>query len=134
MYKSLYTIFFYTFILVSCQTQEASSDIQAVQSSQPQEIMTNATEAIVSSHELIRGRWVSEKDPDTGFEPWAFFDKEKVYSDGNEEGTPYQLKEDQIIYDSVNGKTITRVIELTASRFVEESEGGFRTVWKKEDR
>jgi hypothetical protein len=46
---------------------------------------------------LILGKWVMPED-DNGFQPWAFYDAEKVYSDGNEQGTEYEVKGDMLIY------------------------------------
>lgn len=129
MSKLFYGSFFCVLLFTACQSHQASSSKVRDSSSEEVAVVTEPT----SPEELILGRWVSEIDPDTGFEPWAFFDKDKVYGDGNEEGTPYEFQEGKLIYHSIHGDTVTRVVELTASRFIEASEGDFRTVWTKAD-
>lgn len=121
-------------LTAACQppTPKPAQEAQAVKVVSSPEATPSTSDSPITLA-LLLGRWVSEKDPDTGFEPWTFFDDQgKVYGDGYEEGTPYRLDGDQIIYESVNGTTTTRVIELSETRFVEESEGGIRTVWTRD--
>ncbi len=50
---------------------------------------------------LIQGKWVQPEQD--GFQPWAAYDADKVYSDGNEQGTEYEVKGDKLIYRVLGG-------------------------------
>ncbi len=50
---------------------------------------------------LILGRWVLPESD--GFEPWAFYDAEKTYGDGSEQGVEYQIKNGKMIYRVLGG-------------------------------
>ncbi len=50
---------------------------------------------------LIQGKWVQPEQD--GFQPWAAYDADKAYSDGNEEGTEYEVKGDKLIYRVLGG-------------------------------
>lgn len=93
---------------------------------------TSTTASETQTKNPLLGRWVVQSEADD-FEPWVFFDESKYYGDGNEEGAPYELQEDHIIYSPEYGEYANKVIELTAERFVEETEDGIRTVWTKAD-
>lgn len=113
------------------QSQDAvTSAAQA--SATPSAVPAAASEAPAPVSFLI-GRWVSAADPETGFEPWLVFDVQKYYSDGNEEGAYFQLDGQTITYYSEHGNVTNKVLELSETRFVEETEDGIRTVWTKAD-
>ena len=50
---------------------------------------------------LILGRWVLPESD--GFEPWTFYDAEKTYGDGSEQGVEYQIKNGKMIYRVLGG-------------------------------
>lgn len=134
MHKRFFSLLLSLWVLGACQNESGSAD--PVPSASVQAEATSTAEAMQTEktpQELILGRWVMPADPDTGFEPWSFFDAEKTYGDGNEEGTPYTMEGDKIIYKSEYGEHTNRIVELTASRFVEETEDGTRTEWTKAD-
>ncbi|WP_448528566.1 hypothetical protein [Raineya sp.] len=74
---------------------------------------------------LIQGRW--ELKESNSF--WAFYDKNKVYSDGNEEGTTYTIDLDKITYGS--GGT-AMILSLDEKEMVLQSNGTKQT-WVKAD-
>lgn len=74
---------------------------------------------------LIQGRW--ELKDNNSF--WAFYDKEKVYSDGNEEGTTYKIDLDKITYGS--GGT-AMILSIDEKEMVLQSNGTNQT-WVKAD-
>lgn len=122
--------------LLACQPASESQETQAHSSSShaatASAVPVAASEAPASVSLLI-GRWVTAADPDTGFEPWLVFDVQKYYSDGHEEGAYFQLEGDTITYYSEYGNLTHKVIELSETRFVEETEDGIQTVWTKAD-
>lgn len=128
MYKHFFSCFFSLCLLGACQHEKAASETAATASHEPVEAVP-----VKTPEQLILGRWVTTTDADTGFEPWAFFDESKTYGDGNEEGTPYRLEGDAILYDAAYGPYTNRIVELTETRFVEVTEDGIETVWTKAD-
>jgi len=76
--------------------------------------------------ELIKGRWVMPEVD--GFEPWAFYDEKTVHGDGYEEGVPYKIEGDEIVYSSSK----TKIIKLTKDELIEEANGTIQK-WKKGD-
>ncbi len=134
MYKRLFSLFLSLWVLGACQNESGSAEPATSASVQAETTSTaEASSTEKTPQELLLGRWVMPADPDTGFEPWSFFDAEKSYSDGNEEGTPYAIEGDKITYKSEYGEHTNRIVELTPSRFVEETEDGTRTEWTKAD-
>jgi hypothetical protein len=74
---------------------------------------------------LIQGRW--ELKENNNF--WAFYDKNKVYSDGNEQGTTYKIDLDKITYGS--GGT-AMILSIDEKEMVLQSNGSNQT-WVKAD-
>lgn len=136
MFKSLLlsSVFF---VLAACEpASEPGSEQNTMQQSAAEPaagtLPAAASEAPAPVSFLI-GRWVTTADPDTGFEPWLVFDVQKYYSDGNEEGAYFQLDGNTITYYTEYGNVTNKVLELSETRFVEETEDGIRTVWTKAD-
>ena len=80
---------------------------------------------------LILGRWVMPEQD--GFEPWMFFDAEKSHSDGDEEGTEYQIDGNKLVYrvrGSVNPAEY-KIIELTETKLVYAIDKDRKETWTK---
>ena len=120
-------------VLVLLMGVGACASQQSAETSPAKNAAASAPPASVtlSPEQLLQGRWVAEAED--GFEPWVYFDGNKVYGDGNEAGMPYDITGEQIVYHAEYGDMRNQIVELTATRFVEEAEGGFRTVWTKAD-
>jgi len=86
---------------------------------------TNTVPAPPDYAKLILGRW--ELEEDSNF--WAFYEQDKVYGDGNEQGTSYKIETSKIIYGSGGEQTI---IEISEKRMILQVNGKNR-VWLKAD-
>jgi hypothetical protein len=84
---------------------------------------------------LIQGKWVMPAD-DNGFEPWASYDAEKVYSDGNEQGTEYQIEGDKMIYRVLGGGEPAeyKIVTLTDKKLTIQLDKDRQETWTREDR
>lgn len=79
--------------------------------------------------ELI-GRWENKEDDNF----WAYYDLTNVYGDGNEEGTYYEVKGDQITYGVGKDASKMKIVKLTYKEFViTYPEGGTQSSWVKAD-
>ncbi|MBF2052740.1 MAG: hypothetical protein IGS03_04655 [Candidatus Sericytochromatia bacterium] len=123
------------FIITACEPARENQDtqVQTPAASPAASTVPAAASEAPAPVSLLIGRWVTTADPDTGFEPWLVFDVQKYYSDGNEEGAYFQLDDNTITYYAEYGNTTNKVLELSETRFVEETEDGIRTVWTKAD-
>lgn len=87
-------------LMLSCQKnteqKEETTQVDSTQKKQEEPAANTSNYA-----KLILGRWAMPADD--GFEPWAFYDAEKVYGDGNEQGTEYQIEGDKMIYRVLGG-------------------------------
>jgi len=77
------------------KTENATSKLSEAEQKAIDE-QTNSVPAPPDYAKLILGRW--ELKEDRNF--WAFFDKSKVYGDGNEQGTTYKIEAGKIIFGS----------------------------------
>jgi hypothetical protein len=76
---------------------------------------------------LIQGRWVNSKD-DTF---WAYYDEEKVYGDGYEQGVRYQIKGDVISHPENSWEA--KIVSITEKEMVLELQDGTKETWRKEN-
>lgn len=74
---------------------------------------------------LLLGRWENKEYP----EFWVYYSLDRFFSDGNEDGTLYEIKENSIVFDDV----VNKIIKLTPTEFVEQNAEGTSTVWVKAD-
>lgn len=74
---------------------------------------------------LLLGRWENKEQP----EFWVFYDIGRFYSDGNEEGTAYEIKNNSITFDDIENK----IVKLTATELVTQTAEGTTTTWVKAD-
>jgi hypothetical protein len=108
MKKILFSLTLAT-ILFACQEKKedktTSAKTDSIASKTETEVSKEAPKETAKTDadyaKLILGRWVMPED--NGFEPWAFYDAEKTYSDGNEQGTEYEIKGDKMIYRVLGG-------------------------------
>lgn len=75
---------------------------------------------------LILGRWELEGDSDR----WLYYEKDKVYSDGNQQGTGYKVDIGELIYD--NGSRI-HILDINEKEMIIQVNGQNQT-WKKADK
>lgn len=82
---------------------------------------------------LILGRWVMPESD--GFEPWAFYDAEKTYGDGNEQGTEYQIKGDKMIYRVLGGGEPAeyKIVTLNEKTLTIQLDKDKQETWTKSD-
>lgn len=119
-------------ILAGCQPP-AEHQEDANSNTAPASASVEALEAPTFDVSLLLGRWVLPLDPETGYQPWKFFDIQKYYGDGNEEGAYFELAGDQLTYYAEHGRVTHTVIVLSESQLIEETEEGMRLEWHKAD-
>jgi hypothetical protein len=79
--------------------------------------------------ELI-GRWEAKEDDNF----WAYYDLFSVYGDGNEEGTSYQIKGNQITYGLGADASVMKIVKLTSKEFtISYPDGSSPSTWVKAD-
>ncbi len=84
---------------------------------------------------LILGKWVMPED-DNGFQPWVYYDAEKVYSDGNEQGTEYEVKGDRLIYRVLGGGEPAeyKILTLNDKVLAYQIDKDRKETWTREDK
>lgn len=121
--------------LMACQNNTEKT--QNTETEAPASEAVNGTEAKEQKPDyskLILGRWVMPAD-ENGFEPWAFYDAEKVYGDGNEQGTEYQIEGDKMIYRVLGGGEPAeyKIITLNETTLTLQLNEDTQQTWTKAD-
>jgi hypothetical protein len=77
--------------------------------------------------QLLLGKWTFD---DGDFEFWMFYDEEKVYGDGYEEGFPYRLEGNALITIAHGYETQSIIVEINEDELIMDTEGAVVT-WTK---
>lgn len=112
----------------ACKKEENKTDNVAKKDSTEQKTIEDEIKSVPAPPDyatLILGRWELKEDPNF----WAFFDKNKVYGDGNEQGTTYKIDMGKITYGSGGEELILSIDEKEMTTQV----NGKNQVWIKAD-
>jgi hypothetical protein len=77
--------------------------------------------------QLILGKWIFD---DEDFEFWMFFDEDKVYGDGYEEGFPYRIEGNALITVAYGYETESIIVSINEDELILDTEGAIVT-WTK---
>ena len=139
MKKILFSLTLAT-ILFACQvkkedtTTSAKTDsISKTEKETSKEAPKETAKTDADYAKLILGRWVMPEDD--GFEPWSFYDAEKTYSDGNEQGTEYQIKGNKMIYRVLGGGEPAeyKIVTLNEKTLTIQLDKDRQETWTKAD-
>jgi hypothetical protein len=82
---------------------------------------------LTGTAQLILGKWIFD---DGDFEFWMFFDENKVYGDGYEEGFPYKIEGNALITTAYGYETQSIIVEISEDELILDTEGSIVT-WTK---
>lgn len=139
MKKILFSLTLAT-ILFACQGKKADTTTSAktdsaskIEKETSKEVPKETTKTNGDYAKLILGRWVMPESD--GFEPWSFYDAEKTYSDGNEQGVEYEIKGDKMIYRVLGGGEPAeyKIVTLNETKLTIQLDKDRQETWTKAD-
>ncbi len=87
---------------------------------------SNKIDQIKEDKDLILGKWIFV-DEEYDYEFWMYFDENKVYSDGMEEGADYKIENNAIISYPFGMESYTIIVSLTEEELILDTEGSIVT-------
>lgn len=87
---------------------------------------SNKQDIIKENKDLILGKWIFV-DEEYDYEFWMYFDENKVYSDGMEEGAEYRIENNAIISYPFGMESYTIIVSLTEEELILDTEGSIVT-------
>ncbi|KOY85119.1 hypothetical protein AD998_02195 [bacterium 336/3] len=117
-------------LTIACKKADKQEQKEAPKDSVKVEQKMTTVETKQDYEKLIQGRWVLPS-PKEQFEPWVYYDGKKVYGDGNEEGSTYQIKGDVILYPDTQSEV--KVLSMNEKEMVIQLQEGSKETWIKAD-
>ena len=109
-------------ILLSCSM--LLSNCESKSKEQVEE--SNKQDIIKENKDLILGKWIFV-DEEYDYEFWMYFDENKVYSDGMEEGAEYRIENNAIISYPFGMESYTIIVSLSEDELILDTEGSIVT-------
>ena len=128
-------------MMLACQEKQKPTD--KTETAQTETIKTDNNIALKENlpakpaadyAKLILGKWVQPEQG--GFQPWAAYDAEKVYGDGNEQGTEYEVKGDKLIYRVLGGGEPAeyKILTLNEKELAYQIDKDRKETWTREEK
>jgi hypothetical protein len=108
-------VFSFGFLVTNCESKSK----EQVEESNKQDI-------IKENKDLILGKWIFV-DEEYDYEFWMYFDENKVYSDGMEEGAEYRIENNAIISYPFGMESYTIIVSLSEDELILDTEGSIVT-------
>ena len=105
----------FSFLISNCENK-----------SKEQVEQSNKIDQIKEDKDLILGKWIFV-DEEYDYEFWMYFDENKVYSDGMEEGADYKIENNAIISYPFGMESYTIIVSLTEEELILDTEGSIVT-------
>lgn len=87
---------------------------------------SNKIDQIKEDKDLILGKWIFV-DEEYDYEFWMYFDENKVYSDGMEEGADYKIENNAIVSYPFGMESYTIIVSLTEEELILDTQGSIVT-------
>lgn len=100
--------------------------ISCVEKSKEEVEKSNKADSEKELNDLILGKWIFN-DEDGDFEFWMYFDENKIYSDGMEEGAEYRIENNTIISYPFGMESYTVIVSLNEEELILDTEGSIVT-------